>query len=576
MINLAGNERNGNLAITNQTSSTVIIASAFDDTNSGKIGYAQQLSAFPDNANPTQIAAKGTGTITLDKTYNENGTQQPILDYDLIAMRPQDLFPVSDRAVLPVDCKTQPSPKCNGGYDFYYNDITIAQDEADAMQQSYEFNKGILSYPDSDLAKTFVNILSEYQSDPEKLEKEVNSFFQNQTTNYKKCTLDSFVATSTYSQQFAFAWADLQSSYTYYVFQVAQNQQPSASGMTSIAKIVFTKKSDAPNPADVNDCNGGFEITYEPKSGETRKLSLVNGSLVTTSNPDFPDVALLVSFTLKSMFTGDVNDNEIWPVLAGKIDGFTVIAVGQDAKALPDSWYEFFHPQTAQQWAGLIGSIIGLAFAIYFLAEKGYALVKWYRQKRARGEIPTWDDIKNKFGEISGKLKSCWKPKIDELESLLDADTPETYATFSKVTDEIKKGRSLLEEGAFQATKDQIQATKEVAQKAADKALTEFEAQLEAIAKLNDGEAVQAAGEWFMNAKDEYKQAVTSGDFTGVSRNLARGQTFLDVAIAGVTNLTPKVQAQLDAWKQSIEDFGEVAQKAKDVIEEDESVIIDE
>lgn len=571
MANLTDNERNESLAIINQTSSTVIIASVFDNSNSGKIGYAQQLSAFPANANPIAIAANETGTITLNKTFDN----QPLLVYDLATMRTQDLFPISNHSAIPIDCKTHPSPKCDGGYDFYYTDITIKQDEADAMQQSYEFNKGILSHPDSDLAKTFANILSEYQSDPEKLEQQVNSFFQNQTKNYTKCTLDSFVAASTYSQQFAFAWANLQSSYTYYVFQVARNQQPSASGMTSIAKIVFTKKSNAPNPADVSDRNGGFDITYEPKNGETRKLSLVNGSLITASNPDFPDVALLVSFTIKSMFTGNVNDTEIWPVLAGKIDGFTVIAVGQDSKAPPDSWYEFFHPQTAQQWAGLIGSIIGLAFAIYFLAEKGSALVKWYRQKRARGEIPTWDDIKGKFAEIGETLKSCWQPKTAELQLLLNAESPDDYGTYSKTADAMKRDRGLIQQGALQATKEQIQAAKESAQKAADKALQDFEAQLEEVASLNDGVAVQAAGEWFMEAKEEYK-AVTNGDFTGVSSKLARGQTFLDVAIVGITDLKPSIQAQLDAWKQSVEALGEVAQTAKDLIEEDESVIIDE
>lgn len=463
MTTFSDGQRNTSLTITNSTASDAVFASAFG-VAPGQDGYGQPLSAFPSNASPTVIKSKGSGNIILDKTYDDHGVQNPILIYDLIGMQPDNLFPLFDQSADPLGCATEPSPKCQGGYTSYYADITMTHDEADGMSQSCQFSQNLAAYPEVDLSKQFASILSEYASDPVKLEEAVAQFFK-QTKNYQKCTLATYIAASTYVQQFAFAWANWQSSYTYFAFAVNQEQSPTTQGFASIGKIIFTMKSNAPNPADVSDRNGGYDIAYHPDSGAVRQLSLINGNLVTTSNPDFPDVSMLLSSALKSVFTGNANDNTVWPVLAGKIDGFTVVGVGQDS-TIRSSWYEFFHPQTAQQWMGLIGSILGIGFAIYFIAEKGNQLRKWYRARKARdGRPPNQDEIEQRRREIDGEMSDV----LIERERLLNRSgfsnrVPPDYRSFLKEAPRVRQNRLEVNtrqqvdefRGAFQQQRDAI------------------------------------------------------------------------------------------------------------------------
>ncbi|MDH4078972.1 MAG: hypothetical protein OEU68_04070 [Nitrospira sp.] len=422
--------RNPSLTVTNNTAGDAIFASAFS-TAIGEDGYAQTLSGFPTSASSQEIAAGSSGNLTLDKTYDDHGVQKPILIYDLIGMRPADLFPLTDQSAAPIDCATHPSAKCQNGFTSYYADIAMTADEATGMTQAFSFSKNISAYPEVDIAKEFATIFETYGDDPEKLEQAVDAFFATQTKNYTKCTLGTYIAATTYTQQFAFSWANQLPQYTYYVFAVNQDQQPKTQGFSKIGTITFVRKSNAPSPADVTDRNGGYDINYVPTTGASRVLNLVNANLVTASNPEFPDVSMVLSFALKSTFTGDAADNTVWPILAGKIDGFTVVAVAQDSTPT-SSWYEFFHPQSAQQWIGLIGSIIGIGFAIFFIAEKVYKLVKWYKARKAQTGVPP---DRAQIGQRRRLIDSEMQDVPSERESLfrrsgVDKTIPRDYKSF--------------------------------------------------------------------------------------------------------------------------------------------------
>lgn len=423
--------RNTVLKITNNTASDAIFVSAFASAP-GQDAYAQTLTGFPSNTNLQKILANASGTLTLDKTYNDHGENKPILLYDLIGMRPADLFPLTDQSAAPIDCKTYPSPKCQNGYTSYYEDLTMTADEATGMTQSYKFSRNISAYPEVDISKQFAALFDQYGDDPEKLEKAVNAFFATQTTNYTKCTLGTYIAATTYTQQFAFAWADQQDQYTYYVFAVNTDQQPKAQGFSKIGRITFQRKKNAPNPADVSDRNGGYDISYLPVAGSARILKLSNAILINAANPEFPDVSMVLSFALKSTFTGNVADNTVWPILTGKVDGFNVVAVAQDSTP-ESSWYQFFHPQTAQQWMSLVGSIIGISFAIYFLAEKGYQLLKWYRNRMAQdGRVPDRSQVTERRRLIDGEMDSIPTERQNLLSrSGINTRIPRDYTTFA-------------------------------------------------------------------------------------------------------------------------------------------------
>jgi hypothetical protein len=520
MTNSSDDGRNTNLGITNQTSSPAIFASAFA-TTPGSIGYAQSLSAFPTNSSPTQIAANGSGTIILDKTYNDNGIQKPILVYDLIGMLPGNLFPLTDQAEAPLYCSTNPSPKCQGGYTEYYADITMGQTEADGMTQSFQFSQEIAAYPEVDVTKQFMSIMSQFASDPDKLEKAINAFFSGQTKKFQKCTLDTYVAASTYIEQFAFAWANMLPSYKYWVFAVSEGTNLQAKGFHSIGTITFTRKSNAPNPADVSDRNGGYDIVYQPDDGgDSRSLSVVNGNLVTTANPDFPSISLLLSFALKSTFTRNPNDATVWPILAGKIDGFQVIAVGQDSTT-QSSWYEFFHPQNAQQWMALIGSILGIAFAVAFLAEKIVQLVKWVRQRRREGRNPD-------------------KKEIDEQARLIDEDfeprltTRNRFFERSGFSSKIPRDYESFKTKALSLQESRIQINTDLQVNSYNKQLEAQRASLAEIAEIGVNQDVREAFGKLEEARGLLDSVKTYGDLKKAMGPLNEAVTGINESIASL------------------------------------------
>jgi hypothetical protein len=399
------------LKMTNQTSSPAIIARVQEDSNTAKAAYAQPLLALPSNTQPTVIAATTTVPLSLDAPTQDA--------WNLIAMQPDNLFPLSNQmAVVPLDCNQQPSSKCSNGITAYYNDITLTQTEATAMQQAFAFYQNVLAYPDTDLVKGFFELLSTYKNPDNalNLETTINQYFQ-QTQDYSQCTLASYIAVSTYCRHYAFAWANFQNRFTYLVFQPATDPEATV-GLVSIGKILFSKQPNPPFPADVGDCNGGFSITYQPTVGSERKLSLVDGRLV-SSDGSAPSVAFIFTYCLKSTFTQVETDTTAWPVLMGKIDGVQVVAVG-DIPATPakpnstatslggnwhDDWVKLFNPKTTIDWVKVIGIVAAMAAGLGITAFMVYKTVQWIRIGRALSKLPTREEITAALEQIDEALK---------------------------------------------------------------------------------------------------------------------------------------------------------------------------
>lgn len=191
--------------------------------------------------------------------------------------------------------------------------------------------------------------------------------------------------------------------------------------------------------------------------------------------------------------------------------------------------------------------------------------------------------LKAALGKVSAALGSLFKNAKNagnmSQEARLQFEQGKTAGDSSvDVADGCQEDIDDLQTGkvAIQTQAARIQAAKESAKTAADKALADFEAQLEAVANLNDGEEVQAAGNYFETAREAYNAALASGDFTGVSNNLTLGQQSLDAALKEVLIISPELQAKLDAWERSVADFSETAQQAKDVITDADTEIIEE
>ncbi len=355
------------LSITNQTDSPVIFVRVKDDSpsalkkddpNLALDAYAQSLSLVSE-----VIPANGKGQVALDIANTGN--------YNLIGMSPHNLFPIINQvAAIPITGDQQSSSPS-------IEDLTVSQHEVEAMKQALLFHQSILAYPATEMAIAFIKILGNYKTEPLNVETSINQFFQ-QTENYQKCTLNSYVAVSTYCRYYAYAWANWQTNFTYEVFQPNPDSNGSE-GLISVGKVIFTKKENAPNPADISDHNGGYDIIYQSNQGKIHPLSLINGHLCSTENNETPLVSLFFSYGIKSEFTNVETENFAWPILVGAADGLSVIAVGvpeastpktiqtqtllQDSANTLQAWAKYFNPKTAEEWTLLIGKMVG--FAIY-------------------------------------------------------------------------------------------------------------------------------------------------------------------------------------------------------------------
>mgnify|MGYP001792853530 CR=1 FL=1 len=371
MLTVMSNTLNPALTVTNQTAEPILLANVKDSPKSGLDAYAQQLTVVSEI-----IANQGQGKVILN--------QPDQVDYNLIGMRSKDLFPVASRvAVTPINCSNHPSPKCTGGISQYYADLTIAPVEAESMHQALKFRQSISAFPGLEPGLSFTKLLIECKQDLKNAESRVNAFF-HYTKKYQKSSFESFNEIQSYCLYYAFAWANFQDSFTYEVAQVNSDLNAD-SGLVTVGTVVFTKKTNAPNPADINDRNGGYDISYHPVKGRSIPLDLVDGTLASTDDSTNPAVRLFFTYGLKSDFTGNGADNVTWPVLMGGIDQAQVIAVGAikpidspvmaAAIKISTDWKKFYSPKTAADWAKTFGLTAFVAIALGLLALSGYYAV---------------------------------------------------------------------------------------------------------------------------------------------------------------------------------------------------------
>ncbi len=413
-----------NLAVTNQTDSPILFVSVKNDPSSALDAYAQTLTPVSSVIAAKSAQADGQGEINLDIANNQN--------YNLIGLRPSDLFPITNQiAVVPINCSYKSSSKCTEGITQYYQDLTIVPNDIEAMKQSLLFYQSNLAYPGTEMAIAFIKILESYKTDPLNVQSSINNFFK-QTKGFEQCTLESYVAVSTYCQNYAYAWANWQSNFSYEIFEPATD--PNATkGLVSVGKVIFTKKVDAPNPADINDYNGGYEISYQSNNGKRYALQLVNGNLVSQDSDATPTVSLFFSYGLKSDFTNVETDKVAWPLLAGKVEGVKVIGVGipetsslnkeqksdnyQTSSQNLKNFADYFSPKTAAEWINLICRMMIFVYPLGLLIFGAYKIIRESQQsKTATGEDLdnlTTKELDAKYQKAKNELAEVFKKRLE-------------------------------------------------------------------------------------------------------------------------------------------------------------------
>ncbi len=193
--------------------------------------------------------------------------------------------------------------------------------------------QNLQAFPSSNMAQAFTTALnnatstsSSSGSDPDTA---LAAFFA-QTVNFKDVTLPAYLAAQSYVAAFAFAWANFQASYTYYVYTTGQATGSTGTGGTvaQLGTITFTRKASSGIPS-LTDPTGGYTITYQPVSGSAVSLTFANGQVLTAGGGDEPSICLQGTFMNKSNATGNQGDfGTIIPALAGTVFGKQALATG--------------------------------------------------------------------------------------------------------------------------------------------------------------------------------------------------------------------------------------------------------
>ncbi|QGZ42181.1 hypothetical protein GO485_26150 [Pseudoduganella flava] len=354
------------------------------------------------------IAASSTDTVTLDANR---------IVYDLIFVRPADLFPVQNSALMADVLSGQ------------YPPLTVAATSPAQLSLALSFYINLLAYPTSTTATQYYAAVSNAAakgSSASDIESSVAEFFKS-TTNFKTLDLNSVVTAQTYARGFPFIWAgftanfaSFNSAITYYLYSPGT----AASGSNTAAPtfqgtLAMTRNAAPPNPADPTDRSGAYQISFTPAQGAATPMTFQNGQFV-SDDSDFPSVALRGTFVLKSSLTNNASDNVIVPVLSGTVNGVQVMGTTtkQDTSGGGGSdsgFWAFFHPTTFGQYLTLITTFFGLAMGLEWIGAKGKAAVDWFKGRNKPPSPDEQQQMRDQLDQQGDEVRAGQQRGLDQL-----------------------------------------------------------------------------------------------------------------------------------------------------------------
>lgn len=346
---------------------SVCVISGFNSTSDNSLtGYEQQLTLLQFSDGSTVLASGKSNTLMLDQLIP--GTQNPMLAYNLLISQPNYLFPVAAVGEM-ADLLSGVFPA-----------ITIPgaspQDSGTGIN-AFIFLQNLQAYPGSNMAQQFTTALNNAggANSGGDLDAAMASFFAN-TVSFKDVTFNAYVAAQSYVTAFAFAWANFQPSYTYYVYTTGQATGSTGSGGTvaELGTITLTQTPPSGIPS-LSDPSGGYTIIFTPSSGSPVTLSFSKGQVL--SGGDVPQVCLQGLYMDKSYATGNQTDyGSIISSLAGTVFGQQAIATEyqQDLSSSQPSGLQSFLSSSGWQ---LTMGIMNITMGVKALAE----MVGWVRSK---------------------------------------------------------------------------------------------------------------------------------------------------------------------------------------------------
>jgi hypothetical protein len=531
-----------NCKVTNNSGAAVVALNAFNSStnvaaNSPKQGYMQQLKLLTSGANAT-IGDGADATIVLDETYvDSTGKTQPCYIYDLLFSKPDSLFPVAVQAEM-LDFAKQSYP-----------DITLTSAQNANMAKALAFCQNIMTSPTSKMSVAFqaamTNALKE--SSIAKIEAAMSAFW-NQYPVFAGLDFKSYVAVSTYLRAFAYLWGmndKGEAGQTYYVYASSGGGDSSSGGVTNTGKIVFSKKSNAPSPADPSDPNSGFDITYTPSSGSPTTLTFDNGQLIDGSGA----IALNGGFGFKGTFTNDTGDTTVWPVFSGTVLNLKAMVI----PLAPESgWDKFWSSLSFEKLLNYFLQGMGVWMAIDFLKQKLTGKEKKLADDKAN---------KNEGGEPDKQQQQDADESADKVGEAAQKDDQD-LADRAAPNDEVKvaDNQQAFDDAVENVRGEGSAAYKNVAEDNLKGGIESANQQIEDLAEIEVTPALEEAGTNLANAQS----SLESGDLSSAADSLGSVNEALPQI---VDDMGSSVSSEL---KEQVNDAVEVQDRAKDISEETE------
>lgn len=529
-----------NCKVTNNAGVAAVALNAFNSStnvasNSPKQGYMQQLKLLKSGSKST-IANGATATLVLDETYvDSTGATQPCYIYDLLFSKPDSLFPVAVQSEV-LDFAKQSYPSIS---------LTSAQNAN--MAKALTFCENIMTSPTSKMAVAFqaamTNALKE--GSVAKIDAAMATFWQ-QYPAFAGLDFPSYVAASTYLRAFAYLWGmndKGEPGQTYYVYTSSAGGGSSSGGVTNTGKIVFSKKANAPSPADPTDPNSGFDITYTPTSGPSTSLTFDNGQLIDGAGA----IALNGGFGYKATFTNQTGDTTVWPIFSGTVVNLKAMAI----PLAPESgWDKFWSGLSFEKLLDYFLKVMGVWMALDFLKQKLTAKEKKLADDEANkneGKEPDKqqqeeaDEAADKVGDAAQK----------ENQDLADRAAP---------GDDIKVASNQQEfDDAVENVRGEGSAAyKNVAEDNLKGGIDSANKQIEDLAEIEVTPALEEAG----TNLEKAQTSLESGDLSSAGDSLG-----------SVNEALPKIVEDMgssvsEELKEQVSDAVEVQEQAKDISEE--------
>jgi len=544
--------------ITNNSGKAVVVLDAYTSATSTaqstpQQGYQQDLKALPLTGGGQTLANGATGTVTLNDTRTDStGKSAPNYVYQLLLSDPATLAPVTNAGET-VSFKTSP---------WSYPEITATAAAAKNMGLAVAFCQNIMAYPSSTLATGFVTAMNaaQQQSSVTAMMSTIATYF-NTTKGYQGVDFPSYVAASTYITSYAYAFGlgdDATPGRTYWLYASSDASGPgNSSSGTSHGKIVFTRKTNAPSPADPADRNSGFTIEFTPASGSAKALTLSGGQYLDDTKSDTPAVALAGSYALRSQFTKKSDDTGLWPILIGMVDGVKVIGVSMDPADNPAGNSSPITLDTLIDW---FLKAMGLWMALDFIKSKLSA--KDDKLKDAEGN------------ENEGKAPT--QEQVSEIDTEVNADAQAQVADFNeaaaKIGSDVELNAEQMTDEEFNAQMDAlVEQVRNLGETANDNVagdnyqaqIDEYGDNLGQLAEIGVNDSLEDAMGQLGTATDALPDATSSGEFSSVSDSLAGVKSSMATAIEELP-VGQELAAQLQESQTTIDDWNTTSEESSE------------